>query len=254
LRRIIIYSRVSKHTQDTAAQVAGCLKYANEIKKSGDEIICFDEEEMTTRLPMEDRPKLMEMLEFVRKGDLLIIYSIDRLARTDDELIYIYKHCLIAKGIQVYCLTLPTLETQDIALHGWLSQRERTQISVRTKTKLRYKQDQMEKVGRVWYGFKLDEKVLQTREGTRTFGMPYKLIPEPDEYRLCLEMIRLRDLFHTYEEIADIINKKGHRTREGKPFAKMSVYRIIQRRDRYDPDLVFQDDPSSRRSESLCEV
>jgi len=252
--RYIIYSRVSTTYQDTQAQIAGCLDYIKTINHDNSEIVYFDEEELTTRYPMEDRPQLMDMLEFVRKGDMLVIYALDRLARTDEEQIDIYKNYLIGKGVYVYVLTLPNLDIQDIALHGWLSQRERTQASVRTKTTLKYKQDSFEKVGAVWYGFKLDENILQTRERLRTTGKPYKLIPDPIEYPICLMMIYMREQHMTFEEIANWLNASGYLTREGKPFLRMSVYRIVRRKERYDLDLFPQALHPFLQSRQLCAV
>lgn len=252
MRRYIIYSRVSTSYQDTQAQIAECRYYVNSTKDVDDEVVYFDEEEMTTRYAMEDRPQLMAMLEFVRKGDILVIYSLDRLARTDDELVYIYKECLRRKGIIVYSLMQPALDPDDIALHAWLGQKERKNASVRTKNNLKYKQDSMEKVGTLWYGFKLDETILQTRERTRTFGKPYKLLPDPHEYRLCLLMIEMRQQKHTYEEIAQYLNDQGYRMRGGQLWLRASVHRIVKRANRYDPDLLPKGYNPSRESTLQC--
>lgn len=254
MRRWIIYYRVSGKKQETLHQLQLCEEKVRSIMQPGDEIFYFDEGQTTTRLPMDQRPKLKEMLDFVRKGDTVVVFSLDRLARKGSELSHIYDDLLISQGIKVISLKQGEMKPSMIHIWAFVAQEERDSISFNTTEALKAKQDRMEKVGRTWYGFKLDHSILNPRKDHKTYNQPYKLIPEPDEYRLCLEMIRLRDLFHTYEEIVDMINKRGHRTREGKPFSKMSVYRIIQRRERYDPDLLFQEDPSSHQSRSLCAV
>lgn len=80
------YIRVSSVDQSTARQLDGvALDITFEDKVSG----------ATT-----DRPQLQEMLRHVRKGDTLHIHSIDRLARSLEDLLSLVKG-LIAKGVAV---------------------------------------------------------------------------------------------------------------------------------------------------------
>jgi DNA invertase Pin-like site-specific DNA recombinase len=80
------YIRVSSVDQSTARQLDGvALDETFEDKVSG----------ATT-----DRPQLQAMLRHVRKGDTLHIHSIDRLARSLEDLLSLVKG-LIAKGVAV---------------------------------------------------------------------------------------------------------------------------------------------------------
>lgn len=80
------YKRVSSADQNTARQLDGiALDELFEDKLSG----------ATT-----ERPALQEMLRFVRKGDTIHVHSIDRLARSLEDLLSLVKG-LITKGVAV---------------------------------------------------------------------------------------------------------------------------------------------------------
>jgi DNA invertase Pin-like site-specific DNA recombinase len=68
---LIGYARVSTQDQDTDAQIAG-------LKSSGCELI-FQEKASGGRW---DRPELHRLLEQLRKGDVLVVWKLDRLSRS----------------------------------------------------------------------------------------------------------------------------------------------------------------------------
>lgn len=252
--RYIIYSRVSTKKQETESQRQRCLERAKSMMQDDDQLFYFDEAHRTSRLKWGERPKLKEMLDFVKKGDTIIVFSLDRIARKGTELSYIYEDLLIGEGINVISLKQGSMKPSMIHIHAFVAQEERESISYNTKEALLSKQDRMEKVGTLWYGFKTDPTVLNPRENDRTFGKPYKLIPDPVEYPICLMMIQMRQMSHTYEEIADYLNDNGYLNRSGKLWQRMSVYRIIKRSNRYDPDLFPQALHPFLQSRSLCAV
>lgn len=68
---LIGYARVSTQDQDTDAQIAA-------LKSSGCELI-FQEKASGGRW---DRPELHRLLEQLRKGDVLVVWKLDRLSRS----------------------------------------------------------------------------------------------------------------------------------------------------------------------------
>ncbi|MDL2185623.1 recombinase family protein [Pseudomonas sp. ChxA] len=80
------YVRVSSVDQNTARQLDGI---------ACDELFTDKVSGATT-----ERPALQEMLRFVRKGDTVHVHSIDRLARSLEDLLSLVKG-LIAKGVGV---------------------------------------------------------------------------------------------------------------------------------------------------------
>jgi DNA invertase Pin-like site-specific DNA recombinase len=80
------YIRVSTIEQNTARQLEGvAVDKTFQDKASGKDV---------------KRPALMELLQFVREGDIVIVHSMDRLARNLDDLRRIVKE-LTAKGVKV---------------------------------------------------------------------------------------------------------------------------------------------------------
>lgn len=231
--KYIIYSRVSTKKQQTIAQVQKCIDYVNGVKQSGDEIIFFDEEDKTTRLPWQKRTKLKEMLDKIKPGDTLVVYSLDRIARKGTELSHIYVELLTEKGIKVISLLQPYVGTAQIYIHAFIAEMEREHISIKTKDALIEKQNRLEKVGTEWYGFKTDPNILNPNENARTHKKPYKLIPDNKEFEACTLMIRLQSEGYSYQQIAEKLSDLGYANRAGKPFQKMTVYRVLQRKERY---------------------
>ncbi len=96
MEKKIGYARVSSRTsgQTTDAQVAA-------LKEAGCEIVF--EETISTRKKEKDRPQLQAALASLRKGDELVIAKLDRLGRTQREVIN-RLHELQAEGIDVRTL------------------------------------------------------------------------------------------------------------------------------------------------------
>ena len=69
------YSRVSTSDQDSALQL-------DALKKAGCEQV-FDE---TASGAKSDRPELIEALKYCRQGDVLVVWKLDRLARSLNDL------------------------------------------------------------------------------------------------------------------------------------------------------------------------
>lgn len=236
--RYIIYARVSTNMQDTDTQLQECINYVNKHKTDKDEVIHFNEPETSSRIPMDERVKLKEMLNFVKPGDMVVIYKLDRLARDGEELVYIYRSKLIKKGVNVISLYEPHIDKANIHIYAFLAETERENIRVRTKSALKNKQKRMEKVGREWYGFKANPNELQMhKERARSFGKPYKLIPEPKEFEACGLMVQWHKEGLSYQQIADELNAQGYANQSGKPLQKMTVYRVVQRKEMYSPAL-----------------
>ena len=92
---IVAYARVSTVDQDPQLQLdalkaAGCEKMFVEKASGAD----------------RDRPELARCLAFLRKGDVLLFWKLDRLARSTIHLGQIAEDCR-ARGVDLRCLTQP---------------------------------------------------------------------------------------------------------------------------------------------------
>lgn len=120
------YARVSTQDQDTALQLdalhkAGCITIYQE-KKSGASRRC--------------RVQLTECLASLKKGDVLIVYKIDRIARSLFDLLEILRH-LEQVGATIKSCTEPLDTTNSMGLFvvqilGAVAQLERSMIRERS--------------------------------------------------------------------------------------------------------------------------
>jgi DNA invertase Pin-like site-specific DNA recombinase len=122
----VAYRRVSSSDQNTARQLDG---------QTFDEVFEDKVSGATT-----ERPALQDMLRFVRKGDEVHVHSIDRLARSLEDLLSLVKG-LIAKGVSVRFHKEQLLFTGEanpmqelmLSLLGSVAQFERSMIRERQR-------------------------------------------------------------------------------------------------------------------------
>lgn len=228
--RYVVFSRVSTKKQTVENQIRECLDYVEKNKQPEDEVIRFDEPETSSRIPMDEREKLQEMLTFTKPGDTLVIYKLDRLARDGEELVYIYRSKLIKKKIKVVSLYEPHIDNANIHIYAFLGETERNNIRLRTISGLKSKQARMEKVGTTWYGYKTDETKLQLHKpDCHSYEKPYLLIPNEDEQQQVSLMWEMYQQGLSYGQIVSELETKGFRNRKGNPVHKSTVYRVLQR-------------------------
>jgi len=241
--RYIIFSRVSTAKQTTENQILECLDYVKKQASPHDEVIRFDEPETSSRIPMDERVKLQEMLNSVKKGDTLVIYKLDRLARDGEELVYIYRSKLVKKGITVVSLYEPHIDNANIHIYAFLGETERNNIRLRTISGLKAKQARMEKVGTAWYGYKVDPtKIQKHKPGCHSHGKPYLLIQDEVEHQQVQLMVQWHSEGLSYGQIALELDNRGFRNRKGNAVEKSTVFRVLRRLKTQNPlpkDLKF---------------
>lgn len=224
--RNLIYCRVSSDKQDTETQIELCKEIA---KKNGKQPLIFIDEGVSSSIPMEKRPQLQKLLDEIYEGDLIIVYDIDRIGRDIVEGILIYRE-IKRLGANITSVTDSHCDNEFIInIKFSMAQEEKRRIKERTKDKLRTKQKNFEKSGHVWYGYMLDDKIIQTNENSRCYGKPYKLIPNPEEQEIISMMKSLYSGGQNFSDITRYLNSEGYRTREGKEFLKNTVRRILLR-------------------------
>lgn len=138
---IIGYARVSTSDQNLARQLDSLKSY--DCKK------IFQEKITGTKL---ERSELNTMLEFARKGDVIVVCELTRLSRSTKDLISI-SEMLAEKGVDLISLKekIDTTSATGKAMFGILavmSQFERDLISERTKDGLKAARSRGKKGGR----------------------------------------------------------------------------------------------------------
>lgn len=164
---LIGYARVSTDSQSVDMQIA-------ELEKAGCERI-FTE---TASGAQADRPQLAETLKFAREGDVIVVWKLDRLARTTKQLLDTVE-MLDQQGVQLRSLTQPVDTTTPAGklvygVFAIIAEFERDLIIERTRAGLA----QARKQGRIGgRPKKLDVNEITAAQAMLT-SMPVKQVAE----------------------------------------------------------------------------
>jgi DNA invertase Pin-like site-specific DNA recombinase len=194
--------------------------------------IIISDDNLSTSVPMEDRHGLNRMLAMLDKKTIVLVYSIDRLARDDIELPTI-RRAIQTRGAKLISCNEGTDEIV-LDIMGVMAKHEKKRIIQRTVDALRDKQRRMERVGRTWFGYRLDETKLQlANDKARSYKKPYQLIPDEREYPIFRMVVNMHSQGIGYTKICQYLNENGHTNRDGKIFHKTSVCRMIYRQRKH---------------------
>lgn len=168
--RVVIQSRVSTSIQDNKRQVDELLDYS---RKNGYEVLSVFEEKISGAKNNEERPQLMEMIDFIKKNevDKVLCWELSRLGRNTIEVLKTIqlfnenKISLFIKNHNIETLTedkeINPLSQFMVQILSSVSQMERTQIRQRVKSGYDNFRTNGGKVGRK-EGFRKSEEDLLT--------------------------------------------------------------------------------------------
>jgi DNA invertase Pin-like site-specific DNA recombinase len=113
---LVFYGRSSSATQESG--LSAQIERAKALGIDEDHIFA----ELVSGKPKANRPKLTEMLRFVRKGDTLVVTKLDRLGRSAADLYAIAQH-LQKKGVNLRVLdqSIDTGTSAGRALFGMIA-------------------------------------------------------------------------------------------------------------------------------------
>ena len=166
-----------------------------------------------------NRPGLQRALSEIQEGDVLVFYSLSRLARSIKDTLSIsdYLKSRKANFVSLSENIDTTSAAGQMVFHilAVMNEFERDQISERTKFALRYKKARGEKTG-----------------GHTPFGydcVDGKLIPNGEEQAVISKIVKLRGRGHSMHNIASKLNDASYRTKMGKEWAAGQVCEILKR-------------------------
>ena len=166
--KVVIYSRVSTQIQDYKRQTEELKDYS---KKMGWEVLKSFEEKISGGKENEDRPKLMEMIDYVKKNqvDKVLCWEMSRIGRNTIEVLKTIKllndHCisLYIKNYNIETLNdkceVNPLSQFMIQILTSVSEMEKTTIRQRVKSGYDNFIKNGGKVGRK-EGFRKDEETI----------------------------------------------------------------------------------------------
>lgn len=218
----VLYYRRSTDMQDTTieSQKTDCIKKANELNLP---ILKEYVDEISGKTEIHEREGLSNLLEIIQPGQVLIVYSISRIARQIDVFYGIMK-ILKERGCRVICCH-EKLDSIDPymeviwAIHASFAQMEREAISSRTKRALNTLKRNGINVGRPKWGYIIDK---ETR----------KLVPDPSTQDIIKWMITVRtEKKYSLEEIADMLNELDIPSLSGKGKWNRRMVSTVLRRE-----------------------
>jgi len=213
----VAYYRVSTVKQGSNglgmdAQKAAVKAYAG---SKGLKIIA-EYTEVETGTNKRYRPEVHKAIEeSKRRQATLLIARLDRLSRS-----VAFTSELMDSGIKFVCVDMPEANELTIHMMAALAQYEAKMISKRTKAALAAAKARGVKLG-------TPENLTDL---SRERSAASNLAAAKDAYKDQFHYIQLlRDNGTSYDRIAKTLNSEGKRTRQGKPFQAMTIYRILKR-------------------------
>lgn len=247
--KYFIYMRVSTEKQEESGLGLDAQRHAimQWIEKLGggefEEFIDIVTGTDRKRKELEERPKLLEALSLLKKGDVLIVHKRERLAR-DTYIMGMIERIIEKKKSKLVSAIgeMEGDEPHNVLLRGIMdlfAHYEALVISTRTKAALSRKKARGERVGRVPYGQRLaEDKKLETH---------------PEEAKILKEMYTMRrhkDM--TFRTIADQLNEKGYRNRDGGIWTHGATSRVYINYEKILAGLVSLGQPSDHRKSPVC--
>jgi DNA invertase Pin-like site-specific DNA recombinase len=166
--KAVIYSRVSTSTQDTKRQSDELMDYASKMKM---EVVKVFEEKISGAKRNDERPVLMEMIQFIKKNKIekVLCWELSRIGRNSLEVLKTIQ-LLNENQISLYIknFNIETLNEKKevnplsqfmVQILTSVSEMERTQIRQRIKSGYDSFRNQGGKVGRK-KGYKKDKETL----------------------------------------------------------------------------------------------
>lgn len=223
------------------AQRDACMRFAAREKLNV--VLELERDEgVKGETPLADRPELVEAVEGMKRGDVLVVYKRDRLSRDHIDLA-LFEAMLRKKGCRILSALgegtdLNPDDPMAVLIKGVVdlfSKFEVMMIRFRTRGALMAKRRKGERNGRTPFGWdlhddgrrskvKIDKKTGQVISG----GKPIALVENIGEQ----EALRVMDQMHrsgkSLAAIAAFLNDAGIRTKAGRPWARSSIAYVLR--------------------------
>ena len=215
----ISYYRVSTTKQGASGLGLEAQQYSVEAyARSNDLTITATYTEVETGTSKRKRTEIYKAIEHCKKiGATLLIAKLDRLARNVH-----FISGLMESGIKFVCVDSPAVTPLTLHVLAAVAEQEAKMISARTKAALDAAKARGVTLGK--------PENLPANAGA--ISAAKRKAEAIDAYSKVMNYICImQKQGKTYEAIAAQLNKDGYKTRNGKEFAAMTVYRMVQRVD-----------------------
>jgi putative DNA-invertase from lambdoid prophage Rac len=189
--KLLAYVRVSEETENPENQKYAIYEWA---ARAGHQVLeVYEDVGVSGALPPIERPGFKRLLEALEQGqgvDGLVVYALDRIARSLSELVEVFK-LLEARGKVIVSVRESWLQHLDpavrkliVAVLGWAAEMERMFISERTKLALQRLKAKGVKLGRprkvnetiALEAIKYIERGYTLKDTAKILGVGYKTL------------------------------------------------------------------------------
>jgi len=220
--KLYVYIRVSTDYQTESgaglsAQRDACQKWAEEQEMVVDSV--FSEEGVSGSTSLEKRPALIEAINMLQEGDVLLVAKRDRLGR-DIIHVAMIEAAINRKKSRVISVAGEGTTGEDpssILMRRMIdafSEFERNIICERTKAAMQAKKKKNERVGHIPFGFRLSEDGVHLEEC-------------PKENSILKQIQKLKEKGLSTRKIAKEMNKREAFNRGGSRWNHASIHRVM---------------------------
>ena len=230
--KYLIYLRVSTDLQDTETQLDHCLRFIKQKDQSDFKYLVF-RDKISSRKELFKREGGKEMLEILTKGDIIVSIRLDRISRKLYETTQLIER-LDKAGAEIMLVDQPGITNKImLGIYAGMAEEEVKLLRKRVKEKLESKRNRGERYSRFLpYGYGLHEtKLVPIKQGDKIVMKRGVLVPIYEEQQVLARMYQLAGEGMSHGRIARALTQSGYKNREGKPFQKMSIYRILSRKE-----------------------
>lgn len=228
--KYLIYLRVSTDQQDTDTQLDHCLRFIKQKDKSDFKYLVF-RDQISSRNALINRDGGKEMLSVLSSGDVIVSMRLDRLSRKLYETTQLID-ILDKAGVEIMLVDQPGITNKImLGLYAGMAEEELKLLKKRVREKLHSKKNRGERYsGLLPYGYGLHEtRLIPIRDGEKVVMKRGVLVPIYEEQQAISQMLKYFEQGMSYQSIAQALDSQGYKNRQGNPFQKMSIYRILSR-------------------------
>lgn len=197
----------------------------------GNECVFFEDASKGWR-HLEKRKVLLQAIEALEPGDVLLAYCSDRMSRNMDTMGAI-RYLVREKGAKIEYADGSASGASSIegvimeAVAGIMAVLEKEKIGARVSSAHGVKKSRKEAMGMVPFGYMQEFKCYKNEHGAKVKA---PLVENPEEMKALTKMMDLRTSGATFREIADLMNAEGFLNRNGQPFDFRGIHRILSRK------------------------
>lgn len=227
---IRIYLRVSTDQQDERTQMDHIERFLMNTGQGSVPRKVYKDKK-TSKKTLIKRSGGAELFRDLQPGDTIVAMRLDRLARSLTETALL-TDAMDIKNVEIILVEQPGIKNKImLGLYAGMAEEEVKLLRKRISEKLSSKKQRGERYSKILpYGYALHEtKLVPVKQGHKILMKRGVLIPVHEEQQILKIMQALHSDGYSYAQICRHLEDLGHKNREGKPFQKMTIFRILRR-------------------------